>query len=648
MRITTTRRISQVFFLVLFIGFCLVSQPGDAWRQLGAWPVNWFLQLDPLVGLGTLLSTGTVYRGLLWGLATVGLTIVLGRFFCGWVCPFGTVHQFIGFLAHRKRPLSERIRLNRYQDAQRIKYWMLLFLLCAAGGDILAHPLARVWSGAIWISGMGLLLIFAVRHILEGAHGAKRTSVAVLFIAAVPALVNALLPGTRLGEVSLQTGVLDPIPLFHRSVNLVLMPVLDAASPAFSPNVRHYSGAWLIGTVFLVALCLNLAVPRFYCRFICPLGALFGVVGRFALWRIGKTKDRCSNCLACEAVCEGACAPSGEVRSPECVLCMNCFRSCDDDVVTFRTAPSASGEIASPDLHRRGVVTALVTGAAAIPFLRLEGLLGDNWRPGVVRPPGTLSEGEFLRRCIKCGQCMRVCPTNIIQPAALEAGLEGLWTPILNFRVGTSGCQLNCVECGHVCPTSAIRSLSLEEKLGLGAHAENGPVRLGTAFVDRGRCLPWAMDRPCIVCQENCPVSPKAILTRVQFARTLETVLLRVRRTEGAAIELEGAPLEKTFLATGDHYCAPAGQGEAAQRLIAAHTSASITLAAGTEFAPPLRAGDAVEIRVRLQLPVVDPERCIGCGICEHECPVSGRRAIRVTAENETREKGHALLPGKR
>jgi len=40
----------------------------------------------------------------------------------------------------------------------------------------------------------------------------------------------------------------------------------------------------------------------------------------------------------------------------------------------------------------------------------------------------------------------------------------------------------------------------------------------------------------------------------------------------------------------------------------------------------------------------VDPAQCIGCGVCEHECPVKGRRAIRVTAENETRQARHRLL----
>jgi Pyruvate/2-oxoacid:ferredoxin oxidoreductase delta subunit len=47
---------------------------------------------------------------------------------------------------------------------------------------------------------------------------------------------------------------------------------------------------------------------------------------------------------------------------------------------------------------------------------------------------------------------------------------------------------------------------------------------------------------------------------------------------------------------------------------------------------------------VRLQRPYVDIERCIGCGVCEHECPVSGRKAVRVSAEGETRSTDRKLF----
>ena len=49
-------------------------------------------------------------------------------------------------------------------------------------------------------------------------------------------------------------------------------------------------------------------------------------------------------------------------------------------------------------------------------------------------------------------------------------------------------------------------------------------------------------------------------------------------------------------------------------------------------------------LQVRLQSPQIDPDLCTGCGICEHECPVSGLRAIRVSAEGESRDRKHSLL----
>ncbi|MBF0243465.1 MAG: 4Fe-4S binding protein, partial [Desulfamplus sp.] len=101
-KIVFVRRISQIFFLALFFWFCIVSTIGVNWWQLRGWSVNWFLELDPLVGFSTLLTTGKIYKSLLWGVLTIILTLICGRFFCGWLCPFGTLHQFIGFCGKRK------------------------------------------------------------------------------------------------------------------------------------------------------------------------------------------------------------------------------------------------------------------------------------------------------------------------------------------------------------------------------------------------------------------------------------------------------------------------------------------------------------------------------------------------------------------
>jgi ferredoxin len=521
---------------------------------------------------------------------------------------------------------------------QAIKYYLLLGLLTAAAGDLVARlrlgVMGRPSLGLLLLAGLVVLAWLSARQLWpkprEAALGAAGFTVLGLALAwwASPGSVVA---------ASLQSGLLDPIPLAQRSVNLFLLPAMDAALGQLAVTQRHYQGAWLIAALFVAALLMNLKVPRFYCRFVCPTGALMGILGRWALLRVGRTQAKCRGCHLCQSDCEGACQPAGHFRQSECVLCMNCLDSCRDGLVTYQSVRSAAGEITGPDLTRRGVVASLLSGFAAVPALRLGGLVGPGWQPTLIRPPGALDEPRFLERCLKCGQCMRVCPTNVIQPAGLDMGLEALWTPSLNMRMGTSGCQLNCVACGQICPTAAIRPITLDEKRGLGAHASAGPIRLGTAFVDPGRCLPWAFDRPCIVCQENCPVSPKAITTREHFG--LVVGRLRVSGRQGDTLTLSGGEI-KPGLGSGDYFLrAPAG----GLWRIAASDRSGVTLAPG-QGADGLAPDAALEIVVRLQRPVVDPARCIGCGVCEHECPVSGLRAIRVSAENATRDRRGSLL----
>jgi polyferredoxin len=646
MKILTTRRICQVFFFALFIWFCIVSTLGDQWRQLRGWPVNWILELDPLVGLGTLLSTGTLYAGLLWSLATVVLTILLGRFFCGWMCPLGSIHQFTGYLAKRKKSIKMRVELNRYHPAQSLKYWVLVFLLSMAGAgmaiDVLRLPrTATVGLAAVIALGLSAIIILVIRPM---AVNVKNAVAAVLLIGGGWVLISFLFPGDWRPTPSLQIGLLDPIPLVYRSINLIVLPLIDRTNLMISSSPRLYAGTWLIATIFLISVALNLISPRFYCRFVCPLGALFGVLGRFALWRIGKVRKECIDCHLCEKNCEGACQPTTRIRTAECVLCLNCIDDCHHGLMGYRSVPSAGGEIVTPDLSRREFLVAAVSGAAAIPLLRIGGRPGPDWNPNLVRPPGSLAEEQFLSRCIKCGQCMRICPTNVIHPAGLTAGLEGLWTPVLNFRIGTSGCQYNCIACGNLCPTAAIRPISLEERQGINRYAAQGPIKIGTAFVDRGRCLPWAMDRPCIVCQENCPVSPKAIFTREQFNSVRTPWPLIVKNADATQIEFEADALVSSQYATGDYFCLIQQSTDSQPRRIIANSSRSLEVDAKLPFAKPPQPQNSVVLQIRLQQPCVDPKLCIGCGVCEHECPVRGKRAIRVTAENESRSSKHALI----
>jgi MauM/NapG family ferredoxin protein len=183
----------------------------------------------------------------------------------------------------------------------------------------------------------------------------------------------------------------------------------------------------------------------------------------------------------------------------ECQLCLKCLESCDkEDRVSFAWASMAPR--APLDLGRRQMITAVAAGAVAVPLVRL-GSLAQRPDEFLIRPPGAQNEGEFLSRCVRCGQCMKVCLTNGLQPVMWEAGLEGLYTPRLIPRMGY--CSYSCNLCGQVCPTGAIPNLKLDKKQ---------TIIIGTAFITRSRCIPYTEDTGCLVCEEHCPVSPKAII----------------------------------------------------------------------------------------------------------------------------------------
>ena len=118
----------------------------------------------------------------------------------------------------------------------------------------------------------------------------------------------------------------------------------------------------------------------------------------------------------------------------------------------------------------------------------------------LIRPPGVIKEGKFLNRCVRCGNCMRVCITNGLQPIMFQAGFQALWTPQLVPEIGY--CEYNCTLCGEVCPTGAIPKLNIKQK-----HR----ARLGIARINRNTCIPWSKNKNCIVCEEHCPIFKKAI-----------------------------------------------------------------------------------------------------------------------------------------
>jgi ferredoxin len=260
----------------------------------------------------------------------------------------------------------------------------------------------------------------------------------------------------------------------------------------------HFAQGSLLTALLLAILLLNLSERRFWCRYLCPLGALLGLLGRRALLK-REVAEGCNACGVCDRECQGGLPASRETGwiSSECLYCMACDDACPKNAVSFGFTRQPAEAL---DLGRRRVLLAGGTGLAAVAVSRATPAFDRRANPGLLRPPGARAEPDFLARCVKCGECMKVCTTNGLQPTLLEAGLEGVWSPVL---VPTRGyCEFNCTLCGQVCPTGAIQKLT---------PAAKSQWRIGTAMFDRGRCLPHAHATPCIVCEEVCPTPTKAI-----------------------------------------------------------------------------------------------------------------------------------------
>ena len=461
------RRTVQLVFLVLFFALVVLARP-----RPGADPsplLESFFWIDPLILVATWLAAHAVPLALLLSLVVIAVTVVLGRVFCGWVCPLGTLHAVAGRLFHGRRRKPKRA--DHWSRWQLAKYYLLVgFLVMAA-------------FGGRWVSIFDPLVLLY-----------RTTTVALL-----PAVQWAVEEGSTavwqadpgIGPVRL-TQVTEPVYTFFRD-------------HVFVTPGQAFVGTGLIVALFAVTLALNAYRRRFWCRYLCPLGALLGLFARRPLLRRTTQQETCSQCGLCGMACHGApaAAPGEGWKPAECLGCLNCTDSCAGGSLRFRLSRPWKKKAPEEKLgiSRRGAMGAAVGGVVTLALMRANPQArGRKYHPRLIRPPGARPEREFLERCTACGLCMKICPTGALQPAITEAGLEGLWTPRLVPKIGY--CDHNCNLCGQVCPTGAVEPLTLEAKQ---------ETKIGLAYFDTSRCLPYAYARECIVCEEHCPVSDKAI-----------------------------------------------------------------------------------------------------------------------------------------
>jgi len=257
----------------------------------------------------------------------------------------------------------------------------------------------------------------------------------------------------------------------------------------------------------------------------------------------------------------------------------------------------------APGTSESSVSDARVGAAGAAATTKLFGAnLADESKPLPVRPPGSLPEPEFLAACIRCGECFKACPNNVLQPLSFQQGLEGLWTPAMDAN--WAGCESSCNACGQVCPTGAIRALPLPEKR---------VARMGLAIVNQETCLPFAQKEACQLCVDECA---SAGYHAIEFTRV------------GTQVDPEGNPIEGSgFLApvvladkcVGCGLCQTRcyGINAAAKRLLA---ESAIIIEAGTGKEDRLLSGSYIALR-------------------EHEA------AARQREQNQRRDQGENYLP---
>jgi polyferredoxin len=452
---TWLRRSSQ---LVFFVAACALVVATT--YPLGrAWPYDVISRFSPLLALTASAAARTVILAFWPALAVLALTVLLGRAFCGWVCPVGTLldaGDFVIGKAFRKRE----------GEAPRHRKWRLLLLVALVVFGAFGVPLAG------WFDPLALF---------------PRT----LAASVLPYLSLAL------DKVTL---LLYDIPALEGTAALIRQRLV-------AENVHLFPGHVAIIAVLAGLVLLGLARRRFYCRYVCPTGALLAVVGWASPFGRRVAAQECTECRRCRNVCRmGAIGGCGETTAQaECNLCLDCLAACKTQAVSFgfgRERPPENATTWAPAMTRRSFLSTTGASLAVAPATLALGGLAER-DPYLIRPPGSLAEEEFLARCVRCGACIRVCLTQGLVPVHLEAGLTGLWTPRLLPRLGY--CEYQCTLCTQVCPSKAIRKLT---------EAEKKKVVIGLAVIDGNRCLPWAQQEDCNVCEEMCPTAPKAIVLR--------------------------------------------------------------------------------------------------------------------------------------
>lgn len=259
--LTLTRRIIQVASLILFPG--LFISTFSAIKAI----------YTSLIG-GTFSATAMAGQIVL-AVSMLLITAIMGRFFCGFLCAFGTMGDFFWYLGSKLKIQRPKIGTKFDRVLKKGKYVLLVLIVVL-----------------MWTLGVS---------VLNGTGN----------------------PWTVFGMLTKLSGWTDMTVLVSVGMLLLLLIVVG-----------------------------SLYIERFFCRYLCPLGAVFAIVSRFRLFKIRKPREKCGPCRACTKRCSMGISlyRTNVVTSAECIDCMNCVEICPRENVSANPKPAFAAAIAVASL----------------------------------------------------------------------------------------------------------------------------------------------------------------------------------------------------------------------------------------------------------------------------------------------------------
>jgi ferredoxin-type protein NapH len=260
-------------------------------------------------------------------------------------------------------------------------------------------------KGTVWSMRLGGLDLSDPLAAAETVAASKQLYVPMLLSALVPVVVTVLLgrvfcswicPAGLLFEITgklrrlLRIAELPPaeVHFSHRNKYVVLVVGLLTAAllglpiftliypPAVLSRLAH---AWIFGTALTGMLVLLgvmvvfelLVSPRWWCRTMCPGGALYALLGWSRLLRVKLDASRCTGCRACEPVCEPGLDPVRQSYGIECDNCGVCIRHCGDQALYYTIGLPLRPSTSRKNRRFSTKATATAGASAALLFLVL-------------------------------------------------------------------------------------------------------------------------------------------------------------------------------------------------------------------------------------------------------------------------------------